>query len=456
MSEPRTSSHSFAATPGREGKTLAIRNATLVTMNSEREIVHGDLLIRGHRIVAVGRFDDSADEEIDASGLVAMPGFVQTHVHLCQTLFRNQADDLSLLEWLKRRIWPLEAAHDETTLRLSAELGVAELIKGGTTTVLDMATVRHTDVVFEVARRTGLRATIGKCLMDDPQTTPPGLLESTDEALEESLALYERWDGAEQGRLRYAFAPRFAVSCTDGLLRQVALLADEKSVLVHTHAAENRDEVRLVQKRTGATNLVYLDRVHLLNARLCVAHCIWIDGDEMELLANSGAAVLHCPSANLKLASGIARVPEMRRRGILVTLGADGAACNNNLDMFREMRLAALLQKPRLGAEVMQAKEVVEMATILGARALKLENEIGSLEVGKRADLILLDLDGVHTLPEGNVYAQIVYAASASDVRTVVIDGEVVMRDRQLLTLDEDRLRQEASAALQTLLDRIS
>jgi cytosine/adenosine deaminase-related metal-dependent hydrolase len=435
---------------------VAIRNATLLTMNSGLEVLHGDILVRGSRIVALGRVDGQADEEIDATGLVAMPGFVQTHVHLCQTLFRNQADDLSLLDWLRQRIWPLEGAHDEETLRISAELGVAELIKGGSTTVLDMATVRHTEVVFEVARRTGLRATIGKCLMDDAETTPPELLEPAQKAIDESLSLFEKWHNQEDGRLRYAFAPRFAVSCTDGLLREVAQLSADREILVHTHAAESRDEVRLVQQRTGVTNLLYLDRVKLLNDRLCVAHCIWLDGNETTLLARSGAAVLHCPSSNLKLGSGIARVPEMRQQGILVTLGADGAACNNNLDMFREMRLAALVQKPRLGPQVMPAREVVEMATILGARALRLDDEIGSLEVGKRADIILLDLNSVHTMPEGDLYAQIVYAANTSDVRTVLIDGQIVMRDRVLLTLEEEKVRREAEAALKVLLERIS
>lgn len=438
------------------GTSIAIRNATLVTVNEDFDIAQGDLLVRGRRIAALGRVEEAADVEIDATGLVAMPGFVQTHVHLCQALFRNQADDLSLLDWLQRRIWPFESAHDEDSLRTSAELGVAELFKGGSTTVLDMATVRNTDVVFEVARRTGLRATIGKCLMDDGATTPDGLLEPSSKAINDSLVLYDTWHGREDGRLRYAFSPRFAISCTDGLLRQVGEIAREKSILVHTHAAESLAEVDLVKRRTGMTNVVYLDRVELLNDHLCVAHCVWIDDAELDLLAGASAAVLHCPAANLKLGSGIARVAEMRQRGVLVSLGSDGAACNNNLDMFREMRLAALLQKAKHGPDVIRAREVVKMATILGAKALKLDEEIGSLEIGKRADIVLLDLRSIHTIPQGDICAQIVYSASAHDVRTVLIDGSLVMRDRELLTLDEDRIRRNAPASLKSLLSRVS
>lgn len=430
-----------------------IRNTTIVTVDTTNTIVHGDLLIEDGRFATIGGTSPGvADHELDGTGLVAIPGLIQTHLHLCQTLFRSLADDVALLDWLERFIWPLEAAHTPDTLYASAALGVTELLKGGTTAILDMATLRHTDAIFEACRDLGIRATIGKVLMDHPRA-PDVLRDTTANALDESVQLLERWHDREAGRLRYAFAPRFAVSCTDTLLREVADLARRYNVRVHTHASENRDEVAIVEAEHGLRNIAYLDSIGLSGPHVCVAHCVHVDQHEIELLAGTGTQVLHCPSSNCKLASGIAPIPEMLAQGVRVSLGADGAACNNNLDAFQEMRLAALIHKPRFGPQALPAQDVLRMATHSGAAALGLEDQIGSIEVGKQADLVLLDLNHAHAQPAGNhnLISRIVYAAHASDVRHVLIGGREVVRNGALLTDDETRIVKRANQALRRM-----
>ncbi len=434
-----------------------IRNLTIVTLDDAGSIRRGDLLIADHRIAAIGEaVADESATVIDGSDLIAIPGLIQTHIHLCQTLFRSLADDVALLDWLQRYIWPLEAAHTPESLYDSAALGVAELLKGGTTAILDMATVRHTDAVFEACRDLGIRATVGKVLMDHPRV-PEILREPAHPALDESVSLLERWHGREEGRLRYAFAPRFAVSCTDALLREVAGLAARYGVRVHTHASENVDEVAIVEAEHGLRNVAYLDSIGLTGPHVCLAHCVHVDDHEIEILARTGTHVLHCPSSNCKLASGFAPIPLMQRAGVRLSLGADGAACNNNLDAFQEMRLAALIHKPRFGPEALPAESILRMATRGGAAALGLEAEIGSLEVGKRADVVLLDLGGAHAQPEAhdNLISRIVYAARSSDVRHVFVDGRHVVRDGQLTTEDESRIARRANDSLRAILPGI-
>jgi 5-methylthioadenosine/S-adenosylhomocysteine deaminase len=283
-------------------------------------------------------------------------------------------------------------------------------------------------------------------MMDKGNDVPAALREQTEDSIAQSLALLERWHGQADGRIRYCFAPRFAVSCTRELLEQVARLARERGVLVHSHASENQDEIALVERETGMRNIEYLNEVGLASSHTVLAHCVHLNDNEMEILARTGTNVAHCPSSNMKLGSGLARIPEMIERGIPVSLGADGAPCNNRLDMFTEMRTAALIQKALHGAETLPALTMLKMATIDGARALGLEDEIGSIEIGKRADLVLLNLDRLHTTPHPDPISTIVYAASPENVDTVIIDGWIVMRERELLTVDEQAVRSEAAA----------
>src|SRR5437016_2414668 len=419
--------------------SILIKGATIVTMDQNKSIVSGDLFIREGRIAEIGkRIGSDAAETIDATDCVVLPGFVQTHIHLCQTLFRGAADDLALIDWLKKRVWPMEAAHTAESIRASARLGIAELIKGGTTCALTMETVRHTEEVLQVVDETGFRATVGKCMMDKGDGVPSGLYEKTSDSIRESVALIDKWHGSSGSRVRCCFAPRFAVSCTRELLSEVSELARKHQVMIHTHASENRNECEIVEAETGRRNVAYLDSLGISGAHVILAHCVHLDTEEMETLARTKTNVAHCPSSNLKLGSGLARIAEMLARKIPVSLGADGAACNNRLDMFTEMRTAALLQKLAHGPEVLPAARALRLATIDGARALGLEKEIGSLEIGKRADVIVVDLARPHSIPvREDLVSALVYSAGSSDVRTTIIDGRVVMRDGELLTLNE-------------------
>jgi len=314
-----------------------------------------------------------------------------------------------------------------------------------------METVHDTDAVFEAATEIGIRATIGKCMMDAPDPEAPSRLrEETMRSLDESVALHRRWHGTSNGRIRAAFAPRFAVSCSRDLLEAVASMSAHERALVHTHASEQREEIEIVRTRTGKSNVAYLAEVGLAMPRLCAAHCVWVDEAEREVLAANEVKVLHCPGSNLKLGSGIAPVPELLARGICVSLGADGAACNNHLDMFGEMRLAATLQAMRLGPGALPARQALWMATRNGARTLGLEDEIGSIQVGHRADLVLVNCDGPHLQPGPDPYSAIVYAAGPRDVRLTMVDGEILVDQGQLTRADASEMaavaRREAGA----------
>jgi 5-methylthioadenosine/S-adenosylhomocysteine deaminase len=435
---------------------ILIKHGTLVTMDANNSIVTGDLLIENDRIAAIGDTRDSADVVIDASGSAVLPGFIQTHIHLCQTLFRGSADDLSLIDWLKTRIWPMEAAHTPESIAASARLGIAELIKGGTTSALTMETVNHTDEVFKAVEETGFRATVGKCMMDKGDEVPSALHEQTDKSIAESLALLESWHGAANGRIRYCFAPRFAVSCTRELLERVAGLARERGVMVHTHASENTSECAIVEAETGMRNIAYLDSVGVSGNHVALAHCVHLTNEEIGILRATRTNVVHCPSSNMKLGSGIAPLTQLLGQGVSVSLGADGAACNNRLDMFTEMRLAALLQKTLRGPEAVTALNVLQMATIGGAKALGLEREIGSLEVGKKADVILVRLEQLHSTPHVDPVSSLVYSAQASDVETVIIDGQLLMRERKLITIEERETLEQANVERARLFERAS
>jgi 5-methylthioadenosine/S-adenosylhomocysteine deaminase len=421
---------------------LLIRGGTLVTCDARDRVAEGDLLIRGGRIVALGpdaaRAGTRPIRVLEARGCAVMPGLVQGHVHLCQVLFRGMADDLPLLDWLRRRIWPLEAAHDAASLRASAELGLVELLRGGTTTILDMGTVHEHDAVFDAIDRAGIRALSGKAMMDAGDGVPRRLRESTRASLRESDRLAADWHGAAGGRLRYAYAPRFVLSCTEKLFRETAARVRAlPGALVHTHAAEHPGERAAVRRALGRDDVDALAAWGVTGPRAVLAHGVQLTATQRKALGAAQTRVIHCPSANLKLGSGIAHVEAMRRAGIVVGLGADGAPCNNNLDAWVELRHATLLAKVRAGATTaLPATQALRLATIEGARALGLDAEVGSLEVGKRADVAVVELDGPHCEPGGGPVARLVYAAQARDVRHVVVDGRVVVRDRELTTLD--------------------
>ncbi len=445
---------------------ILIQPLSIISMNARREVIHnGAIIVNGNSIEAI--LDEPSvrslkafdGEIIRASNLVAIPGFIQTHIHLCQTLFRGLADDLELLDWLKLRIMPYEFAHSAHSMYASAMIGIAELIRSGTTTIMDMGSMNHEEEVIRAVSETGMRAFVGKAMMDVNELYAP-LKESTRDSLSSTMKFAEQVHGSSGGRIRYAVAPRFILSCTDGLLKEAyAMTKHFPGMLFHTHAAENRHEMTAVRNRCSMDNIEYFEHLNVLHENTCLAHCIWLNDNEIDLMERRDAKILHCPSSNLKLGSGVAKIPALREKGITVSLGADGAPCNNNLDMFKEMRLAALLQKPIHGPTAMNAKEVFEMATLGGAAALGMANEIGSLEPGKKADIVLLDVNRewnpLCTKNDNELYSSIIYSCSPENVSSVMIDGRWVFRNREHVGFDVQRSVINAKEELRLLLHRV-
>jgi 5-methylthioadenosine/S-adenosylhomocysteine deaminase len=440
------------------GFDVLIEGGTVVTLDERERVFEGDVLIRGGRIHQVsprGKTSPRAGARtVDARGCYVMPGFVQPHVHLCQVLFRGHAEDLPLMEWLRERIWPFEGAHTEASLRASARLGLAELLLGGTTSILDMGTVQHTDALFAAALESGIRYTGGKAMMDEGQARPAGLRETAAQSLGESNRLADAWHGAGSGRLRYAYAPRFILSCSEGLIRDTVQEARARGCLVHTHASENPGEIEAVRAATGKDNVEALHALGCTGDDVVLAHCVWLTSTEQRILADTKTGVAHCPSANLKLGSGVAKIPELLEQGVRVGIATDGAPCNNSHSAFSEMRLAGLLAKPRLGTDALSAKDVLKLATLGGARVLGLQDEVGSLEKGKRGDVIVIDAAAPHMRPKADPYTTLVYAAQASDVRHVFVDGAWVVRDSKLVYTQVGEILDEADRESAALLER--
>ncbi len=407
--------------------------------SAHRDVIEGgSVLIKDGRIAAVGDISARAHTVIDADGCLVMPGFVQGHIHMCQTLMRGIAEDLALLPWLRGYIWPSEAAHQPESIRASALLTCAELIRGGTTAFLSIETTRHTDETFRAVDEAGLIGAIGHCLMDETGGYPPIAVDNKD-ALAYCDMLLDHWES--HPRLKLAVAPRFVLSCSEANMREACLYARDRKLMMHTHSSEQTEEVAIVKERTGRCNICYLHDIGLTGPDVGLAHCVHVHPREMQLLRETGTHVLHCPSANFKLASGIAPVPEYLSEGINVSIGGDGAPCNNRLDQFLEMRLAGMMQKIRLGPDALYAREIVRMATEGGARLLGMQDELGTLDEGKRACVILVDDRSFHALPSHDPATNIVYSCTAADVQMTIVDGKILYEDGQFNTIDADLLK---------------
>ncbi|MFB6189693.1 MAG: 5'-deoxyadenosine deaminase [Halapricum sp.] len=424
-----------------------------VVADSSTVIHDGSVVVSGSRIEAVGdratlvdQYPDHREEAYD----VLMPGQVGAHIHSVQSLGRGIADDTELLDWLFDYILPMEATLSADQMEVAAKVGYLELIESGTTTAIDHLSVAHADRAFEAAGEMGIRGVLGKVLMD--QRSPDGLLEDTQAALDESERLIQRYHGAFDDRIRYAVTPRFAVSCTEECLRGARELADAyDGVRIHTHASENRSEIETVEDDTGLRNIHWLDEVGLTGEDVVLAHCVWTEESEREVLAETGTHVTHCPSSNMKLASGIAPVVDYLDRGINVALGNDGPPCNNTLDPFTEMRQASLLQKvDRLDPTATPASIIFDMATINGAKAAGFER-VGKLQEGWRADIVGLTTDVTRAAPLHDVLSHLVFAARGSDVEFTMVDGEVLMRDGEVTVVDAGEIRQRAQEIADSL-----
>ena len=420
-------------------------------------IEDGAVVVDGSEIAAVGGreelVDRFPDRERRAFDLVA-PGLVGAHVHSVQSIGRGIADDAALLEWLFDHVLPMEAEMDEAATRAAAELGYLECLESGTTTVVDHLTVHHSAAAFEAAIDLGIRARMGKVLMD--ADSPSGLEQDAGTALAESESLLREYHDAADGRIRYAVTPRFALSCTEACLRGCRELADRHDgVRIHTHANENREEVEAVEERTGTSNLRFLDEVGLTGPDVTLAHCVHTDERERELLAETGTVVSHCPSSNMKLASGIAPISEYLDRGITVALGNDGPPCNNTLDPFTEMRQASLLGKvDALDPTRLPAERVLGMATAGGARAAGFDR-IGALREGYRADVIGLSADRARTTPIHDPVSHLVYAAHGDDVAFTMVDGTVRYDDGEHVGVDAGEIRERATRHAKRIAERI-
>jgi 5-methylthioadenosine/S-adenosylhomocysteine deaminase len=420
---------------------LLILGGVVVTMNPRMPVIaEGVVAVRGDRIAAVGPRNAlgahfSPTEIVDASDCAVIPGLINGHTHAAMTIFRGLADDLPLMEWLEGYIFPAEAHLKGEWVRWGTRLACAEMLLGGTTTFCDMYLFE--EEVAEAARESGIRAVVGEVLYDFPSPNYGPL----EEGLRYTEALISRWQG--DALIRTAVEPHATFTCSPELLKRARSLANEYEVPLIIHVSETREELERVRQQYGDTPVRHLDRLGILDGPTVAAHAVQVDEEELAILLERGVGVVHNPESNMKLASGVAPVPRMLELGIPVGLGTDGCASNNDLDLFREMDTAAKLHKIHdMDPIVMSAQEVLEMATIGGAKALGLEDEVGTLEPGKRADIVTVDLRQPHLTPLYHVVSHLAYAARASDVRTVIVNGNVVVEEGSLRTLSLEHIFQ--------------
>jgi 5-methylthioadenosine/S-adenosylhomocysteine deaminase len=427
---------------------LLVRQATLVTVNAEDEVLEqADLAIADDKIVGVGSAPSGfvPDRVLEGDDRIVLPGLINTHTHLSMTLMRNYADDLAFWPWLLERIKPLEDHLVPEDVRIGARLGIAELIRGGTTCFHDM--YFHLDQVADEVASAGLRARLCGALFDNSGRG--------EQLLRAAVDLHDQWHDKAEGRVTVGLAPHSAYLCSPEYLQEILQEAQRLDCGLHIHVAETEREVAESRERFGLTPVQQLAELGCFGVPTVAAHGIYVDASDCRLLQQGGVSVAHNPGSNLKLANGIAPVQMLLEQGVNVSLGTDGAASNNNLNLFEEMHLAALLQKwLRRDAEALPARQVLRMATMRGAEALGLESQIGSLEVGKQADLIIIDAARPHLAPPHDPVALLVYSAQAADVCTVLVDGQVLMEDRVLKTLDEESLLALAAEQTHGLLHR--
>ena len=449
--------------------SVLIENAIIVTMDPRRRVIEGgSVFVEDGRIAEVRAGSSSAparkaELKIDARGMAVIPGLVDTHMHLAQSLLRGCADDLSLVDWLKKRVWPIQAAFTKEDGKVSAELSMLEMMRTGTTSFIGVDVVSRYgfDGIASSVARAGMRGALAKSIMDSPgygrkgRIMPEGLVEGKDATIREAKSMIKKWNGVKGGLVKAWVAPRSLGGCSRELYEEVAELAREERTRVTMHLGEVREDVRYAKENFGLTPFEFIQKVGLAGPQSTFAHMVWLSDSDIRRVARTRANVAHCPSSNSKLASGIAKVPELLEAGGNVGLGCDGAPSNNSYDMVREMKLAAVIQKARLlDPLTMAAQTVLEMATLNGARAMGMEREVGSVEPGKRADLVLIDLRSPHLVPFRDVVSNIVYSAMGSDVDTVLVDGRLLVKGGTALTLDEEEILREAQKRQDDLVSR--
>lgn len=425
---------------------LLIKNTYILTMTEEK-LTKGDILIDGQFIVAVGQvpasmFTDDQVEILDGTNCLTMPGLVNTHTHAGMTLLRSYADDMELMPWLNDAIWPAEAKMTDEHIYWGSKLAMVEMIRSGTTAFADMYS--SMEEVARAVSETGVRANLARgCL---------AITDHDDNSIKESRTLFDHWHNSADGRIKVWLAPHSPYTCPPDYLAKLVNLAKELKTGLHIHVAETTDEINQIAENYQRTPVEYLLDNHVFDVPVLAAHCVYINDNDMTILAQHHAAVAHNPASNMKLASGIAPIAAMLEKGITVGLGTDGTSSNNSLNLFRDMSICSFLHKVNLlDPTALKAYDVLKMATIGGAKALGWEQEIGTLVVGKKADIIMVDLDKPHFCPWNNVIADLVYSAQGSDVKNSIIDGKIVMKNYQLPHLDVREIYQKTYESAQAI-----
>lgn len=432
---------------------LRIKNCAIVTMNEkEEQYPVGEITAENDKITYVGQVrenikDSEFSKVIEAGGMLCLPGFINTHTHAAMTLFRGFADDLPLMTWLETKIWPLEEGLHDEDVYWGTLLAVLEMIKSGTTTFNDM--YFFMDAAAEAVKESGIRGVLSRGLTGLEQ-------EKGEIGLKETEELISRWHNTCEGRIKVMFGPHAPYTCPPDYLKNVMLKVTEHKLPVHIHLAETKVEVEQCKEIYKMTPVELMDSIGVFDFPTIAAHCVHLTQKDIEIMSDKGVKAAHNPGSNLKLASGFAPVKEMLEAGVTVSLGTDGAASNNNLDMLEEIRLAALIHKAvNEDPTVIPDYTALKMGTVFGADSLFMEKEIGMLKEGYKADLIVLDIDKPHFCPLLDPVANLVYSALSSDVETVIINGKIIMENRELTGLDEEKIMYNAQARALDLIKKL-
>lgn len=437
---------------GEKNKTKLYKNGIIITMDAQRRIItDGCIAVEGNSIAAVGKTSDLIrlypdSPTYDLKGKILLPGLIDSHVHMAQAMLRGAADDLPLMQWLSERIWPLQGNYSAKEGRASAELCMLEMLKSGTTTFIEamLASTYGFEGIASALEASGLRGVLAKIVMEPPAGSSlmhGGLIEERQASFSEAVQMHRKWHGQAANKIQVWLAPRWTGFVNPELMAEVARLMQEENFRVTMHFAQSPEEVAAIRERFNCSTVELLEQIGLVGEKLLLIHATYLSDQDVESLARTRTHLVHCPLSNMKLGMGYTRVPELLERGVNVALGCDGAPCNNNYDLFLEMRTAAIIHKGRtFDPTVLPAETVLEMATINGAKALGLEQEIGSLEVGKKADFIVIDTDQAHLTPSPNPVSTVVYAAKGSDVELVVIDGETIVEKGEVKTMDAEKI----------------
>ncbi|MBQ2613438.1 MAG: amidohydrolase family protein [Methanobrevibacter sp.] len=430
--------------------TILIKNAFILNPNNFEEKKQS-LLIKNDLIAEIAdKIDeDNVDKIIDAEEKILLPGLINTHTHLSMTLFRGLADDLSLDSWLNDHIWPMEANLNGDYCYIGALLGAVELIKSGTTTFSDM--YFYMEDVARAVDEAGIRAVLSYGMIDF------GDAEKREAELKENLQLFENCSGMADGRIKVFFGPHSPYTASEELLIKTRQLADEYNMGIHIHVSETQKEIEDVSAEKGLRPFEYLDKIGFLGPDVVAAHCVWLSDEEIEIIKKNNVKISHNPCSNMKLASGIAPVSKLIENDICVSIGTDGASSNNNLDLIEELKTASLLQKvSTLDPNVLNSHEAVAMGTIKGAEALGLDDEIGSIEVGKKADIILIDTNSANMVPNSSTLtSNVIYSANGSNVDTTICNGKILMENKKLTVFDEQEIYDKAREAIKNLKEAI-